>query len=179
MHHLVEQILDLNRTNPEIIKANFRELDLHALAQRVTAAAWPAFSAKEQNLSLIGEQVLMYGDEVMLETLLQNLLTNANKYTPVGGEISVSVTVEAGGAQLVVKDSGPGILPEEQSLVFDRFYRADSHGRAAVSGSGLGLAIVQHIVQLHNAQIALDASYEGTGLTVTVSFDSEHSGARS
>jgi len=177
MHHLVEQILDLNRTNPEIIKASFRQLDLHSLAQRVTAAAWPAFSAKEQNLSLSGEQVLMYGDEVMLETMLQNLLDNANKYTPVGGEVSVSVTVGDGKAVLEVKDSGPGISSDEQSLVFDRFYRADSDTGASVNGSGLGLAIVQHIVQLHGAEITLATRAGTEGLTVTVSFDPAHSGA--
>ena len=177
MHHLVEQILDLNRTNPEIIKASFRPLDLHSLTQRVTAAAWPAFSLKQQNLSLRGESVFMSGDEVLLDTLLQNLLDNANKYTPVGGEISVSVTCNKGRARLVVEDSGPGVSPEEQALVFERFYRASNRSGTGANGSGLGLAIVQHIVQLHNAEISLGDSRFASGLAVTVDFEIGDSGS--
>ena len=177
MHHLVEQILDLNRTNPEIIKANFQQLDLHSLAQRVTAAAWPTFSEKQQNISLNGESVLMRGDEVLLETLLQNLLDNANKYTPVGGEISVLVSLNKGRVRLVVEDSGPGISVEEQTLVFERFYRASHTSTISANGSGLGLAIVQHIVQLHNAEINLGRSQFSSGLAVTVDFEVGDSGS--
>ena len=170
MHHLVEQILDLNRTNPEIIQGNFRQLDLHSLAQKVTAAAWPAFAEKQQNLSLNGDSVEMSGDEVMLETLLQNLLDNASKYTPEGGECVVTVSEEAGRPRLLVEDSGPGVSAEEQDLVFERFYRAGKSEKSGEPGSGLGLAIVQHIVQLHNADIRLGVSQFESGLAVTIDF---------
>jgi len=171
MHHLVEQILDLNRTNPDIIKGNFRRLELHSLAQRVTAAAWPAFSRKQQDLSLSGEPVQMYGDEMMLEILLQNLLGNANKYTPEGGDITVTVSLVEGKPRLVIEDSGPGVSPEDQALVFQRFYRASDNAASSKTGSGLGLAIVQHIVQLHNAEIRLGSSELLSGLAVTVDFE--------
>ena len=171
MHHLVEQILDLNRTNPDIIKGNFRRLELHSLAQRVTAAAWPAFSRKQQDLSLSGEPVQMYGDEMMLEILLQNLLGNANKYTPEGGDIAVTVSLVEGKPRLVIEDSGPGVSPEDQALVFQRFYRASDNAASSKTGSGLGLAIVQHIVQLHNAEIRLGSSELLSGLAVTVDFE--------
>jgi two-component system sensor histidine kinase QseC len=170
MHHLVEQILDLNRTNPEIIKTNFQPVDLHTLAQRVTATAWPAFSDRQQTLSLSGESVTMVGDEVMLETLLQNLLNNARKYTPPGGEIEVFVARVDDVARLRVEDSGPGIAPGERAKVFERFYRVSNAGNSDAKGSGLGLAIVQHIVQLHNARIRLDDSRFDSGLAVTVDF---------
>ena len=172
MHHLVEQILDLNRTNPEVIKANFRTLDLHSLAQRVTASSWPAFSLKDQNLSLNGDAVSMLGDESLLETLLQNLLDNANKYTPIGGDIRVTVRNLGGKPQLLVEDSGPGVSAEHQKRVFERFYRATDEEQAEVSGAGLGLAIVQHIVALHNAEISLGKSCFESGLAVTVNFPS-------
>jgi two-component system sensor histidine kinase QseC len=170
MHHLVEQILDLNRTNPEIIKAHFRPLDLHALAQRVTAAAWPGFAARQQTLSLDGAAVNMAGDEVLLETLLNNLLNNAAKYTPGGGEIQVCTDRVDGVARLVVEDSGPGIPAGERERVFERFYRSPADGESTPAGSGLGLAIVHHIVQLHNATIRLGDSRLGRGLAVTVDF---------
>ena len=171
MHHLVEQILDLNRTNPEIIKTNFNTLDLHSLTQRVAAAAWPDFSSKDQSLSLSGDSVFMSGDEVLLEILLQNLITNANKYTPDGGSILVSVSREHDVAQLLVEDSGIGVPEDKRSLVFERFHRVGNPSSTGVAGSGLGLAIVQHIVQLHNAKITLGASRFSSGLSVLVEFE--------
>jgi two-component system sensor histidine kinase QseC len=176
MHHLVEQILDLNRTNPDVIKANFRTLDLHSLAQRVTASSWPAFAQKDQNLSLNGDAVAMLGDDVLLETLLQNLLDNANKYTPRGGSIRVTVSNTAGKPQLLVEDSGSGVSAEDEDRVFERFYRATNSEQEVVSGAGLGLAIVQHIVALHNADISLGKSRFESGLAVTVNFPAVHSG---
>jgi two-component system sensor histidine kinase QseC len=175
MHHLVEQILDLNRTNPEIIKGQFADLDLHALAQRVTAEAWPAFSTMGQNLSLSGERVSLVGDAAMLETLLNNLLNNAHKYTPVGGEVLVTVESVADLARLRVEDSGPGIPVEERDRVFDRFYRVSRGEASDPSGSGLGLAIVRHIVQLHNASIELADSRFDSGLAVIIDFPRERS----
>jgi len=175
MHHLVEQILDLNRTNPDIIKGNFQSIDLHSIAQRVTAAAWPSFSQKKQVISLAGESVLLPGDEGLIETLLQNLLDNANKYTPEAGEILVTVGTEAGKPFIRVEDSGPGIPVQEQTHVFERFYRAGSNEDAEASGSGIGLSIVQHIVQLHGASINLGNSQFESGLAVTVEFESVES----
>jgi two-component system sensor histidine kinase QseC len=173
----VEQILDLNRTNPEIIKGQFRELDLDALARRVTAEAWPAFSARDQNLALNGEPVSLVGDEAMLEILLTNLLNNARKYTPRGGEVLVTVERFAGMARLRVEDSGPGIPADERELAFERFYRGSRADAAGPPGSGLGLAIVRHIVQLHNAVIELAESRFDSGLAVIIDFPVERSPA--
>ncbi len=175
MHHLVEQILDLNRTNPEIIKGHFHELDLHALAQRVTAEAWPAFSSRDQNLALNGERLPLVGDEAMLETLLTNLLNNARKYTPIGGEVLVTVEESGSMARLRVEDSGPGIPDDERDRVFERFYRGSKVDTDGPAGSGLGLAIVRHIVQLHNAQIELADSQFEDGLAVIIDFPRERS----
>ncbi len=170
MHHLVEQILDLNRTNPEIIKGNFRELDLHAVAQRVTAEAWPAFSARQQNLALTGAPLFLEGDEAMLETLLTNLLNNARKFTPVGGEVLVGIENRGEVARLRVDDSGPGIPESDRDRVFERFYRGSRDAADGPPGSGLGLAIVLHIVQLHNASIQLADSCFDSGLAVIIDF---------
>ena len=177
MHHLVEQILDLNRTNPDIIQGNFKTLDLHSLTQRVTAAAWPSFSRNKQTLSLDGQSVMMSGDEGLLETMLQNLLDNASKYTPEGGEISVTVGEEEGKPFIRIEDSGPGIPAAEQAFVFERFYRVGNAGDVEANGSGLGLSIVAHIVQLHNARISLGESQYDSGLAVTVTFEPAAGGA--
>ncbi len=170
MQHLVEQLLDLARTQPELIKANFHSMDLHALAQRVTANCWPEFEARRQSLSLTGSAVFMQGDEAMLEILVRNLLDNARKYTPAGGEIAVFAGQREGRVVLEVADSGPGIPEAERERVFERFYRVGDRLQDGVAGAGLGLAIVQHIIQLHGARISLGASPLGSGLAVTVTF---------
>ncbi|MDO8860834.1 ATP-binding protein [Haliea sp. E1-2-M8] len=170
MQHLVEQLLDLARTQPELIKANFHTMDLHLLAQRVTADSWPEFEVRGQSLSLTGESVLMQGDEAMLEVLLRNLLDNARKYTPSGGEVAVFAGRRASSVVLEVADSGPGIPRDERERVFERFYRVGERRQGGVTGAGLGLAIVQHIVQLHGARISLGDSALGSGLAVTVEF---------
>ena len=172
MHHLVEQLLDLARTQPELITANFHAIDLHTLAQRVTAELWPAFEARQQSLSLQGEPATMQGDETMLAILIRNLLDNARKYTPAGGEITVFAGYRDGTPTLEVADSGPGIPSSERQRVFERFYRVGARAGEDISGAGLGLAITQHIVQLHSAQVQLADSPLGSGLAVVVRFPS-------
>jgi two-component system sensor histidine kinase QseC len=170
MHHLVEQILDLNRTHPEIIEANFHAIDLHKLVQAVTASAWPQFSARNHSVSLNGDSEYILGDKTLLEILIQNLLSNANKYTHTGGEIEISVARVDDKIILKVADSGCGVPIHKRSAVFERFYRANSSNNDQAKGSGLGLAIVQHIAQLHDATITLDDSPFSSGLQVTVAF---------
>jgi signal transduction histidine kinase len=170
MQHLVEQVLDLARTQPELLPARFNVFDLHALAERVTAELWPDFDDAGLSLSLTGERAPIRGDEGMLETLLRNLLDNARKYAGEPGEVEVSVMPMAGGAQLRVTDHGPGIAESDRQRVFERFYRAGAGAEGRASGAGLGLAIVLQIVQLHGAHIDLESPAEGSGLSVVVDF---------
>ncbi len=167
MCHLVEQVLDLSRTNPDLRRAEFRPLELHALARRVTAQLWPAFEEKGLALELDGDEpASLSGDEALLEILLENLLDNARKYTPDHGAVRVRITATDSAVELAVEDSGPGIAEDQRERVFQRFYRASPD---AASGSGLGLAIVEHIVRAHGARIALQRSELG-GLAARVSF---------
>lgn len=167
MHHLVEQILDLSRTNPELIVGNFQDIDLHSLAQRVTAEAWPQFAERNQAISLEGGEAKLRGDPALLETLLRNLLDNAGKYTPAGGEVRVEIVQRPDSVRLLVEDSGPGIPEQDRERVFERFYRLGDDEGNTTFGSGLGLAIVRHIVEVHGARIVLGSSELG-GLAVCV-----------
>ncbi len=169
MHHLVEQILDLNRTNPELMKANFQIIDLHRVAQRVTAGVWPEFESSGLTLGVEGASAAMPGDAALLETLMHNLLDNARKYTPALGQVRVSVEACDDIVVLKVEDSGPGIPDAVRDRVFERFYRAVDQDAGGYTGSGLGLAIVQHIAQVHAATIYLDDSELG-GLCVRLVF---------
>jgi len=125
-------------------------------------------AAKKQHLHLDLAPHLpsLQGDPIHLRQMLDNLIGNSIKYTPEGGDISVSV--EAKGEQVILRisDTGPGIPPADQPHIFDKFYRA-SNVAVAVPGSGLGLAIVKSIVDNHEGRIWVD-SVIGQGTTFTV-----------
>jgi len=171
MGHLVEQILDLNRTSHEKYITRFKTLDLYNLAQEVIAREYPQFDKKNLQIALEGEHCDIEGDPFALDVLLQNLLTNACKYTPEGGSVLVSVLVDKANVELLVQDSGPGVPEEQYKRLFDRFYRlnGDCHDSGTL-GCGLGLAIVKQIVELHHAKISLGHSSFSSGLLVNIEF---------
>jgi heavy metal sensor kinase len=107
------------------------------------------------------------GDEDLIKRMLLNLLDNAVKYTPAGGEILLALARQNGNAEIVVRDTGIGIPTEAQPRVFDRFYRVDKARARAMGGAGLGLSIAQWIVEVHGGSINL-ASTPGHGSTFTI-----------
>jgi two-component system, OmpR family, sensor histidine kinase QseC len=171
MNHLVEQILALYRTTPDQFMAKFTRLDLHALAREVLRQKYNEFESKNQQIELVGGSSDIIGDRFAIETMLQNLLSNAAKYTPDDGQVLVTVEANSHGTALIVEDSGPGIAPDEYARVFERFYRGGGDRHASNEpGCGLGLAIVKHIAELHDARITLDSSSIKNGLAVRVDF---------
>jgi two-component system sensor histidine kinase QseC len=171
MEHVVEQILSLYRTTPDQHMANFELLDLHELAQNCIVRQYSDFEQKGQQIELSGGRAWLQGDKFSIETLLQNLLSNANKYTPKDGQIEISTEEIDGHVLLKIEDSGPGIPEDKYHRVFDRFYRMDGdQHNSEIEGCGLGLSIVQHIVQLHHGQIQLSRSKFPTGLAISINF---------
>jgi two-component system sensor histidine kinase TctE len=125
-------------------------------------------TAKGIELEFEPEHGVVYGTEWLLIELLNNLIDNAIRYTPSGGNILVRSGMDAQGAPcLEVEDSGPGIPQEEQQKIFDRFYRID--GTTEV-GTGLGLAIVKEVAERHYARIAIGRSRFASGSVFKVSF---------
>lgn len=170
MSALIEQIMLLNRTNPEHFQARTEQLDLAGLCRQVVADWYPQIDNKQQQIELLGlEHLSLKGDAFALRLLVSNLVGNASKYTQTGGTIQLELSATQDKAVLVVQDNGPGIAPQEYSRVFDRFYRVggDRH-QSGTTGSGLGLAIVRDIVILHQGQIRLGLSDFSSGLKVTV-----------
>ena len=111
--------------------------------------------------------IALNGDEELIRRLVLNLLDNAVKYTPAGGEISLALGRQNGSAEIVVRDTGIGIPEAAQRRVFDRFYRVDKARARAMGGAGLGLSIAQWIVEAHGGAISI-ASTPGKGSTFTV-----------
>lgn len=111
--------------------------------------------------------IALNGDEELIKRMLLNLLDNAVKYTPEGGEISLALARQNGNAEIVVCDTGMGIPAADQPRVFDRFFRVDKARARALGGAGLGLSIAQWIVEVHGGEISV-ASVPGEGSTFTV-----------
>src|SRR5215212_1520136 len=111
--------------------------------------------------------IALNGDEELIRRMILNLLDNAVKYTPAGGEISLALVRQNGNAEIVVRDTGMGIPEAAQPRVFDRFYRVDKARARAMGGAGLGLSIAQWIVEVHGGEIKL-VSTPGHGSTFTV-----------
>ncbi len=186
MGHVIDQILHLNRTNPDQINQSQQQVKLKPLLQAVIGELYQGIANKQQTITLTSDEIILKGDELSLQLMLTNLISNANKYTPQQGEIKVSTKyLQNGNNQrgsqnttakiaIIIEDSGKGIPAEEYHRVFDRFYRVggDQHD-SSVLGCGLGLTIVKHIVDIHRGTIVLSQSKLLGGLRVEVLFEQE------
>ena len=171
--HLVEQLLDLSRLEPDGAEHRPQALDLSALARAVVADHSGRAEAKGIDLGAEASTPAMIdADEGELRLLVVNLVDNALRYTPAGGRVDVRVRIEQGKAVLEVVDDGPGIPVEEREHVFDRFYRSANvrAGNAAIPGTGLGLAIVKTVAERHRAAISLEPGMQGRGVNARVVF---------
>ena len=115
----------------------------------------------------------LQGSEMYLNSALSNLVINAIKYTPKGGNIAISWTKTAEGCRFAVEDNGIGIAPEHIARLTERFYRIDKGRSRATGGTGLGLAIVKHVLYQHEANLQIE-SVEGVGSTFSMVFPAAH-----
>ncbi len=168
--HLLEQLLTLARADAqqrEIVLQ--QQTDLHSVAVTVLSAIGEQAMDKEIELTLesTGEPINVHGDKDSLAILLRNLVDNAIRYTPPEGEVTVKLERDNTTVRLIVADTGKGVPPEMQKIMFQRFQRGEDNG---AEGSGLGLSIVGQIVELHQATINMTERPDSSGLIVTVTF---------
>jgi len=171
LSHLVNQLLALARNQPEAARTLCMvQIDLSEIAHQTAMEMVPAAVQKEIDIGFEGMEqgCFVAGDKQRLRELLFNLIDNAIRYTPRGGKVTVSIHHENGQVRLRVEDNGPGVPPDEQEKVFERFHRVVAGDHP--NGSGLGLAIVREITHIHNADIALGAGADGNGTCVQVVF---------
>jgi signal transduction histidine kinase len=115
----------------------------------------------------VKEPLYVSGDENQLVRLISNLVTNALQYTPAGGKVTVLLTKEEDHALIQVQDTGVGIAPEDQTHIFERFYRVNRDRSRHTGGAGLGLAIAKAIAKTHQGTIQVESEL-GKGSTFTV-----------
>lgn len=144
-------------------------LDLAALAREVVEANRPLAERKNQPITIEADApVGALGDQDRLREAIENLFSNAVKYSPVGAPIGVEVGVERGAAFVRIRDRGPGLLPEDTARVFGRFQRLSAKPTAGETSTGLGLSIVRRIADLHGGAAEAESPGPGLGSTFTI-----------
>ncbi|HEV2296228.1 MAG TPA: response regulator [Tepidisphaeraceae bacterium] len=170
---LVEDMLDVSRVSSGKLRLNVRPLNLRPLIEAAIEGVRPAAEAKNIHLAFADargaeSENQITGDPDRLQQVAWNLLTNAVKFTPTGGRVTVRLACKDNSVQFQVTDNGVGINRKFLPHVFDRFRQADSTSTRNHGGLGIGLTIVRHIVELHGGTVAADSAGEGRGATFSV-----------
>jgi signal transduction histidine kinase len=165
----IGELLLLARSRERLAQLSPIEVDLAQIVLRVehTFHDHAVHGAVGLHVDVPNDLPKLAGDPSLLEQLLENLVSNAIKYTPAGGEVNVAVSPTTGGVQIEVRDTGIGIPLEEQSRLYGEFFRASNARRIQATGTGLGLAIVRQIVDQHHGSIWFESEVDrGTRFVV-------------
>ena len=166
---LINDLLDIARLEAGKLELRRLPLDLEDLIREVSGALRPQIEAKGQHLhlDLAVSLPVVNGDPERLTQVLLNLISNAHKYTPQGGSITIVTRAERAGVCIAVQDTGIGLSSEEQQQLFTKFFRAQHPLVRETGGTGLGLAIARALVELHGGTITV-VSAPGQGTTFEV-----------
>lgn len=168
MSTLVEDLLTLARLD-QARPISHEAIDIKKLIDEVTQAVRASHSQANISEQLPAAEIFIVGDSVKVYQAVLNLAVNAAIHTPAGTPIIISALSRDEDIQICVSDLGPGLTPEQQSKVFERFYRVDqSRTRTGAEGSGLGLSIVQAIMEAHHGKVEVESELgRGTKFTLT------------
>ena len=172
LQRLTDELLEMSRLEAGALELDWRIADIVPLLRRTLAAFDSAARAAGVELGLVAPNhpVPVRYDADRLRRVVSNLLSNALKFTPAGGRVSITVDEIEGSEQvrIAVEDTGVGISPEAQEQIFDRFYQVEVGG-ASAGGSGIGLAFVRELVELHGGTISVESEVgEGTRLVIVL-----------
>jgi signal transduction histidine kinase len=160
---MVNQLMANASTGALDISVRWEDLNLANLVREVSESNRTLAARKGQNMSLaIADRLMSRGDPDRLREALDNIIGNAVKYSPLGGDIAVSATEEAGEPVIRVSDSGPGFAPEDMGRMFGRFQRLSAKPTGGESSTGLGLSITKRIIELHAGDISVESN-DGLG----------------
>ncbi|MBM4411723.1 MAG: HAMP domain-containing protein [Chloroflexi bacterium] len=167
---LITDLLDMSALDSGRMQISPSLIEVDSIIRGVMEDVQAAGQAKQHSLRVeVPASLPVWADPVRAQQILQNLLSNAIKYTPVGGVIEVTARETAGNfAEIVVRDTGIGIPPDEQAHLFEKFYRTTA-GRRTTGGTGLGLAIARALVELHGGQVRCESDgRNGSRFTFTL-----------
>lgn len=166
---LIEDLLTLSRIETSVLRLHRAPVDVGSLIGGLRTAVAPVAAAKSVGFTAdwAPDVGTVEVDRDQLDRALLNLLTNAVKFTPEGGQVSLTAHRSGDDLVLTVADTGLGIPTEEQGQLFTRFFRSSVANKMAIQGTGLGLVIVKEIVEQHGGTVAVESS-AGLGTTVTV-----------
>ena len=169
MISLVEDILYISHLDEGSIDMSWDNIDLKQMAERIADQLRPEAEKRPVTISVSGSAPAVPGIYRLNESIIHNLIENAIKYNKDNGEIHVELKEEKDTVTLSVRDTGIGIPEEDQSRIFERFYRVDKSHSREIGGTGLGLSIVKHAAELLHAELKLESRL-GEGSTFTVAF---------
>lgn len=168
---LVEDLLSASYASAGTLRLNLRRVDLTQICRTIPELIRSLVEAHDLRLDVeYGATPLITGDPERMQQIVWNLISNAIKFTPPGGVVTLSVAAAADAVVLCVRDTGVGIRPEIIEQVFEPFRQGESGTRRRFPGLGLGLHIVRLLVDLHGGRVSIESGGEGCGTTVTVEF---------
>lgn len=168
MQSLVDDMLTLSRLESVDFPMRPERVNMTSLLEQVVSE-FHGLSMGKHQLIFVNDGADVMGSANELRSAFGNLVSNAVRYTPEGGTITISWTNTDTGSQFLVKDSGIGIRPEDISRLTERFYRVDKSNSRQTKGTGLGLAIVKHVVLRHKAQLVIEST-PGVGSMFAICF---------
>jgi heavy metal sensor kinase len=168
LSRIVDDMFTLARADAGNYPVRTQPMYLDEIVDEVASAARILASTRDVQIEFNGSRSASFvGDEELIRRMVMNLLDNAVRHSPSGAVVSVNLHAVESGYAIVVADQGPGIPPENQPHIFERFYRVDASRRSRDGGAGLGLALVRWVAHLHGGKVILTTSSK-TGSTFTV-----------
>jgi signal transduction histidine kinase len=154
LQRLIDDLEDLARAEAGQLKLEKSSIDMGEEIESIVAGLRPIASERKLCLRVEVQESLpsLYADPARVRQAIGNLLSNALKHTPAGGEILISASLKEGKIEIMVRDNGAGIPAEHLPFIFERFYRADLSRARSTGGAGLGLAIVKHLAEAHGGR---------------------------
>jgi signal transduction histidine kinase/ActR/RegA family two-component response regulator len=166
---LVDDLLDISRVTSGHVELRSEEVTLATVLERAVELASPLVTRNRHELTVAeADDVTLRGDPMRLAQVFGNLLTNAAKFTPAGGHVSVTVDRDGPRVRVTVRDDGRGLARDQISRIFEPFVQVDREGDALRGGLGLGLAIVHNLVERHGGTIVAESDGPGRGAAFTV-----------
>lgn len=171
LSRLVSDLHELAQAEARQLPLDLQDVDLNHLITSATAVFEPLAESEGVALHtrLPGNAAVIRADTARLTQALYNLLSNALRYTPEGGTVTLHVLCQEKQVQIKIHDTGTGIPQEQLKYIFDRFYRTDRARSRDAGGTGLGLAIVRATIEAHGGSISATSEGEGRGSTFTIS----------